>query len=264
MKKFFVKGGILINTPFFRHEGAGAGFADKIPEGSHILPTNDKLSTGEEYLLIDEKHPQSIFAEYYASSFFTAGYSWAPLFHKTYEDNYKEYCSRINDVRQLMKLSLAQEDNNMRNLLSRHEFLTIMTAFENFVADSILTRITNDENMFYTYARNIDDKYKIQDDIKACRYGHAEQKIIEFVLMQSYCNVERVKEVYNNLFGFKIKLDKHINDLFKARHRLAHRGGRKKDGKFVQYSQKDIEKVISSVDTLVRTICEKIYAWERA
>ncbi len=254
MKKYYVKGGILVNTPFFKYENAGAGYGgDSMPD-AEIIPTNKVLPSGEKYLLIDDKHPQSIFAEYYASSFFTTGYCWAPLFHKSYKDDYEEYNARIQDARMLMGLSLKYGDERARGLLSRDSFLAVMNAFENFMADIILTRITNDENVFYDFASKRSEQKKIQKDLAAGRNGAAEQKIIEYVLRQSYCSADKIIETCKELFGQAIKVNQSIINLFMTRHLIAHRGGRKKDGTYVTFTNHEIEDTIRKITILVETI----------
>lgn len=254
MKKYFVKGGIYVNTPFFKYEGVVAGYgSDPMPD-AEIIPTNRVLPSGEKYLLIDDEHPQSIFAEYYASSFFTTGYCWAPLFHKSYLDDYEEYTSRIQDARLLMSLSLVQSDDWAKELLSRESFLAVMNAFENFMADIILTRITNDENAFYDFARKRTEQKRIQNDLASGRNGSAEQKVIEYVLKQSYCSADRIKDYCIELFGKSIEVNKHIVALFEKRHLIAHRGGRKKDGTYVSFANDAIEDAISRITVLVETI----------
>lgn len=254
MKKYYVKGGILVNTPFFKYEKAGAGYGDDSMPDAEIIPTNKVLPSGGKYLLIDDKHPQSIFAEYYASSFFTTGYCWAPLFHKSYMDDYKEYCARIQDARMLMRLSLEQCNDRARGLLSRDSFLSVMNAFENFMADIILTRITNDENVFYDYASKRTEQKRIQNDLAAGRQGAAEQKVIEYVLRQSYCSADKIKDSCNELFGLSIKVNRSIVELFTMRHLIAHRGGRKKDGAYLTFTNDEIEDTINKITILVKTI----------
>ena len=253
MKKYFVKGGILVNTPFFKYENAGAGYGvDSMPD-AEVIPTNKVLPSGEQYLLIDDKHPQSLFAEYYASSFFTTGYYWAPLFHKSYIDDYEEYVTRIQDARLLISLSLKQSDERAKGLLSRDSFLAVMNAFENYIADIILTRITNDEKAFYEFASKRKEQ-KIQKDLAAGRHGAAEQKVIESVLKQSYCSADKIKESCKELFGQSIRVNKSIVDLFTTRHLIAHRGGRKKDGTYVTFTNDEIEDTIRKITVLVETI----------
>lgn len=68
--KVYVEGGILVNTPYLKYKNAGEYFVNA-PEDATVVPTNVEDDNGK-YLLIDEKHPQSIFDEYYSQSWFSA------------------------------------------------------------------------------------------------------------------------------------------------------------------------------------------------
>ena len=75
-KRIYVNGGILITTPFFAYKNAGASY-DLPPENSEIIEPNTITETGEPYLEISNEHPQSIFNEYYAKTFFTTQHTFA-------------------------------------------------------------------------------------------------------------------------------------------------------------------------------------------
>lgn len=264
MKKYYVNGGIEINTPFFKQMGAGAGYEIEMVPGCEVLPTTHKLPTGEDYLLIDEDFPQTMFAEYYAKTFFSTGYCWAPMFHKTYEDDYSEFQARLNDARVLMKLKaqLKGAPAGSCALLSRYAFFTVLSALDTFLADIVLTRITNDETAFYQLARRTKNYRNCEADFEAGKYGVVEQKVIEYVLKQSYLNADSIKETLNMLFGFSVVVDSTLKDLFRQRHRIAHRGGRLRDGSFVEYSPDEINNTIVLIDGFVVKIIEQIRNWE--
>lgn len=75
-KRIYVNGGILITTPFFAYKNAGALY-DTPPENSETIAPNAITETGEPYLEISDEHPQSIFNEYYAKTFFTTQHVFA-------------------------------------------------------------------------------------------------------------------------------------------------------------------------------------------
>lgn len=265
MKKYYVNGGILIVTPFFKYAGAGAAFgADAIPGCEIISPTN-RLPSGEEYLLIDDNHPQSMFAAYYAKTFFTTGYCWAPLFHKSYEDDYSEFCNKVQDAKKLSKLSCENEiDPDVSSLLMRHAFLTVLSALDTFIADTVLTRITNDEEAFYSFVRQTNNYKGCEKDIQDGKNGFAEQKVIEFVLSHSYLNKDSIKEAYLSLFDFSVTVNNTLTDLFRQRHLIAHRGGRQKDGNYIRYTKEEIDDAIIKVDAFAKAILTQIQLWEKS
>lgn len=264
MKKYYIDGGILIMTPLFKCYGGGAGFEiEAIPE-CETIPTNDTLPTGENYLLIDDDHPQSLFAEYYAKTFFTTGYCWAPMFHKTYVDNYYEFKDRINDARQLMRIASQNESYEASSLLSRHSFLIALSALDTFIADTVLTRITNDEEAFYKFLRKTNNHRGCEGDLDFDRRGVAEQKVIDYVLRHSYLNPDSIRETYKSLFGFSIVVHNEMKELFHQRHLIAHRGGRKKDGRFIGYTSNEIEDIIKKTESFVQELLMKIQKWEKS
>ena len=208
MKKYYVDGGILIETPFFKCLGGGAGFGYGAVPGCKIIPTTNKLPSGEEYLLIDDEHPQTMFAEYYARTFFTTGYCWASLFHNSYRGAYSEFCNRIKDAGELIKISCDIGDgSNVSYLLMRQAFLIVLTALDTFIADTVLTRIINDEEIFYSYAVHTRNYKNCVKDIEDGENGKAEQKVIKFVLSHSYLSKSTIKETYLLLFGFSVVVD---------------------------------------------------------
>lgn len=85
-KRIYVNGGILITTPFFAYKNAGASY-DLPPENSEIIEPNTITETGEPYLEISNEHPQSIFNEYYAKTFFTTQHTFAYFLQKTLSDH---------------------------------------------------------------------------------------------------------------------------------------------------------------------------------
>lgn len=263
MKTYYVKGGILVNTPFFRNWEVTAGAGDIDTTGIETIPTNRKLDTGEPYLLIDDKNPQSIFANYIAASFFTTGYMWAPLFSRQYSDNFFEFSERLNEARQLMAVVETESGKEIQAMISRNAVSAIFTAYDTFIADIILTRIITDENAFYSFASKYSRWGNVRSNIAKCNNAIAEQKLIDEILSTSYCSTQNnVEAIVQDLFGFKITITAQLKDLFKKRHLIVHRGGRRKDGSYLSYCQEDFEYVYKTVHDFVSEIVNGINDWE--
>lgn len=263
MKTYYVKGGILVNTPFFRNWEVTAGAGDIDSSGIETLPTNRKLDSGEAYLLIDDKNPQSIFANFIAASFFTTGYMWAPLFSRQYSDDFFEFSERLNEARQLMAVGGTESGKEIQAMISRNAVSVIFTAYDTFIADIILTRIITDEDAFYYFAAKYSRWGSVKNNIIKNNNAEAEQKLIEEILSTSFCSTHNnVEAIIQDLFGFEIKITKKIKDLFKKRHLLVHRGGRRMDGSYLSYDQEDFEYVFKTVYDFVSKIVEKIKEWE--
>ena len=142
-KKYYVKGNIIVKTPFFSYLNAGAGF-ETMPEGCEILSETD--------LEIDDDHPQSFFAEYYAQKDFVEGYIHSGLFWCNFDDIYSAYLDRISEAR---KFQMIPCDSIYRDILFRQVYLIIIASVDTYIADTILARIMNNKDLFEAYATDI-------------------------------------------------------------------------------------------------------------
>ncbi len=251
IKKFFVDGGILVNTPYFRYFSGGAGFVEGAIQDAIPLATNRKSKDYGEYLLIDDNNPQSIFAEYYARTFFSTGYLWAPMFNKTFKECSEEFNRKIREIEMLLSLSDRVDVVNVRNLLLRQSMLSVMSAMDSFIADIVLTKIINDKEAFskYAYAFVLKSDVKITPEI--------EQGVIDSVLRRSFMNKRILKDTFSVLFGSPdFMVESNVNDLIIHRHLLTHRGGRKKDGTYLTITRDDVCHAINVVNDFVNQVLD--------
>lgn len=249
-KKYYINGGVFVDSPYFKQENVVCGLAMATPpEGADILETNRISEDGERYLLVDDNNPQSIFATYYARTFFTTSYCWAPMFHKSFKDDYEEFQQRLSDARYLISSDIKPSEKKGSDLLSRYSFMTVFSALDTFIADIVLTKITNDEDAFYNTAwEELFSKSQLLE-LKNSGKGAFEQGIIEKVLGKPYLSKSTIEKTLKLAFNVSIKVEDKLNGLFRKRHLIAHRGGRRKDGTFISFSQEDISEVISIVDS---------------
>lgn len=258
-KRYYIDGGVLVDSPYFKQENVvcGLGMAPP-PQEAEILETNSITEGGEKYLLIDENNPQSIFATFYVRTFFTTGYCWAPMFHKSFKDDYDEFQQRLADARYIISPEILPRETKGSGLLSRYSFMTVLSALDTFVADIVLTKITNDEESFYKTAwKELFGNCQILE-FKESDRGTFEQGIIEKVLRQPYLNKKTIEKTLLLVFNMPIEVDDKLNDLFVKRHLIAHRGGRRKDGTVISFSQQEITDVISIVKSFVEKILSHI------
>ncbi|KAA5403136.1 HEPN domain-containing protein [Bacteroides cellulosilyticus] len=257
-KKIYVNGGILITTPYFRYAGGGALYSTP-PEGAEMIETNTTDENGS-YLEINDEHPQSIFNEYYAATFFTTFHMWADFFHRDYTDAYNDYLERIdntNEVINIENLNIKQQ-----NIVNRLLYVSIVASLETFICDIVLTKITRDEEAFYKYfeSRPYSDKkkeemLKLKDD----NIGKWEQCVIEEVMKTVFSNIKTIKDVYKDVFNISIsdtggKMKMH----FYKRNLLAHKNGRKKDGSYMNITKDDLNILVEDSKTFVRQIMEEL------
>lgn len=251
IKKFFVDGGILVKTPYFRYNNGGAGFGEGAIQDAELLATNRKSKDYGEYLLIDDNNPQSIFAEYYARTFFSTGYLWAPMFNNTFKDCSREFHRKIGEIEMLLSFSDYVDALNVKNLLLRQCMLSVMGAMDSFIADIVLTRITNDKETFFKYAY----AFVLKPDVDII--PKIEQSVIDSVLRRSFMNKQVIKDSFSVLFGTPdFLIDSSVNNLIINRHLLAHRGGRKKDGTYLTITRDDVSHAVNVVSGFVNQVLE--------
>lgn len=251
IKKFFVDGGILVKTPYFRYNNGGAGFGEGAVQDAKPLATNRKSKDYGEYLLIDDNNPQSIFAEYYARTFFSTGYLWAPMFNNTYEDCSREFNRKIREIEMLLSLGDHVDVRNVKNLLLRQSMLSVMSAMDTFIADIVLTKITNDIEAFFKYAY----AFVLKPDVEIIPI--IEQRVIDSVLRRSFMNKQVIKDTFSVLFGIPdFLVESSVNNLIIHRHLLAHRGGRKKDGTYLTITRYDVSHAVNAVSGFVNQVLE--------
>lgn len=254
-KKYYVKGNIIVKTPFFSYLNAGAGF-ETMPEGCEILSETD--------LEIDDDHPQSFFAEYYAQKKFSEGYIHSGLFWWDFDDIYSAYFDRISEAKEFQKIPC---DSIYQDILFRQVYLMIIASVDTYIADTILARVMNDKELFESYATDVIEasrqrrlhRFLLNDE--RTKY---EKEVIKYILSESYANLDTIKSLYKNnktLFGFSIDIGQHraMEKHFRNRHKIAHRNGREMKGTYIHISSNDIDVLISDCNKLVNDINAKLH-----
>lgn len=257
-KKVYVEGSILIKTSDFKYEGGGALF--DIPKGAEIIEPNEVIN-GVPFLVIDDKRPQSMFNEYYATGDFSTLYCWSYYLNSNCQRAYENYIDRKDEIECLLEgtniLTPRQQELTYKLLL-----LNVVTLFDAFVCETIVSKIISSKECFDNYYTKFYEdltKSKKQHFSKLGR-GNLEQEVVSFILERSYANVDRVNQIYSSVYGFNIGLcrDSDIDLLFQWRHRIVHRNGREKDGSFHQFVEKDVRKAITVTTQVVETIMAHI------
>jgi len=259
MKKkiIYVEGNILITTPFFKFSNAGAYFPNP-PEGAEVIK-KEELKNGT--LIIDDKNPQSIFNEYFARGGFTSYYEGVEFLYNTFQDVYNDYHERIDDIKEVIKHKV--ESNKHQEILNRMYYMSIVTSVETFVSDIIVTKVIQSEETFHKYynSRALPENkkealIKLYDSNKI---GKWEQEIIEYIMRGSYTDVGTIKKILKDLFhvNFKDRSNK-ISSHFRNRHRIAHKNGRMKDGKYLAISKRDLSTLVSDSNEFVEGVMSEI------
>lgn len=255
--KIYVEGNILINTPYFKFLNGGAYFIEH-PTDSVIIPTNTIIN-GEPTLEINDREPQSIFNEYYAKGNLISFFIGAEFLYKDYNEVFAHYNQRIEDIKEFINVdTITEKHQSIRNKLL---FVSIIGSVETFICDIILTKIINDEKSFHKYFKSIPGrkvKNEIMQKYNAINPGHFEQKVIDYVLNDSYCNIKKISILFSKILHISIDNTQIMNANFQKRHRFAHRNGRDKDGKYVSVTNEELNNLINECSSFVKLIMDDL------
>lgn len=263
-KKIYVKGGIAIYTPFFCYKNAGAGYKEP-PAGAEIMECDDEIDGCPCIKITEEKAP-SIFNEYYTKTFFSTLYQWSDFLHKSFQQDYDEYQEKVSGIKEVLDLLRVATDNQKHELIIM-AYGDVFTALDTFVADTILTRITHNQDSFLKCISCLKLKYEEKKALKEQLHrmwnenilGDIEQKIINYVLRTSFCDINTIKKFYKIVFCVSI-VDKEgkMKKYFHYRHLIIHRNGKRKDGTFIIDSEEKIYTLIRDINAFVKQIMTKI------
>lgn len=226
MAKVYVNGGILIKTRYFACKGLTC-LADNIPEEARIINPNTKCE-GSPCLIIDDKHPQSLFNDYYAKTFVSSLYEGAEFLRMTSEDCFNEFYASLNEIEEIVN-SLEINSKHYKSII-KLLYINVVTCLDSLVRSIILCNISRDEELFLKYYdtmisksdKAVISKHLINDD-----RGKWEKEILEKIDGVSYCNVDIIKKSFESM-GLDKPIDNNgiIGKHFENRHILVHQNGK--------------------------------------
>ncbi|MCM1092706.1 MAG: hypothetical protein NC421_02010 [Lachnospiraceae bacterium] len=259
--KVFVNGGVLIMTPFFRHKNGGCRFSHHI--SSEIIEPNGDID-GYPCLIITENAAPTIFKGYFAKTFFTSKYTWAPFFSNTVDQCLQEFNCRIDEIMELIETSTVKSPT-VKQTLYRMSLTTAISALDTWVSDIVLYTVTKDSEAFLKICKIVIPANKSNDMmvrlLKMWNYNaidSVEQEIIDLVLKKSYSNMSEIKTIIKLLYGIIIDKNESVEDSILKRHLIVHRSGRRKNGDIIEFSKEEIVERICLIKCFVNKLSSKI------
>ena len=226
MGKVYVNGGILIKTRYFSCKGLTC-LTDYIPEGARIInPTT--IVEGSPCLIIDDKHPQSLFNEYYAKTFVSSLYEGAEFLRLSNEECFNEFHTSLHEIEEIvngLEINFKHYKTIMKLL-----YINVVSCLDSLVRSLILCNISQDEELFLRYYDKRISKYDKADISKHLindDRGRWEKEVLEKIDGVSYCNVDVIKKSFEAM-GLDKPIDKDgiIGKHFENRHILVHQNGK--------------------------------------
>lgn len=260
-KKVYVNGSILIDTSDFKCKGVTALYT--IPEGVESVNADMEFQ-GDHFFIIDDDHPQSLFNEYYATGGFTQLYNTSYYLFTDKDRAISTYKERKNEIEKVLN-NLYLFDNNNKLFICKLLLLNVISLFDAFASEIIISKIISTEdcfNAYYTkfYSELPSSKKRHYDKLDR---GSLEKEVIYTIMETSFASVKNTNNLFSDVYGFKVIYDNNpVVELFELRHRIVHRNGRKKDGSFYQFTDNDVNNALIIVDELVQNMLGLITAIE--
>lgn len=257
MKKIFVNGNIIINTPVFCYK--------------ELTALSDPIDDADEYIDGDieynDDNPQSIFNEYYASLGISSYCLGVEYFFRTIDDVYLNFTEKISDIRELLALEMTNDKT--KGIINRLSYVSIVAAMETFICDTLLVFIVRDEDIYnksicYIQEKSsYSEKEKIQKMLEKGLNTELERYIIDEIMKKPFSRIDIIKEMFKYIIDISVhNVNGVMNSILYNRHLIAHKNGRKKDGSYIKIEIDDLETVITDISTFVKTIYDDAKATE--
>ena len=259
-EKIYVNGGILVKTRNFCFANGAICLQLEQPEGAILLEPTDEIE-GERCLIIDDKHPQSIFNTYYAKSFITALFEGVDYLRNSYQECFNDTEEEIEEINTILS-SIYSLDQKIKNSLMKFLYINMITILDSFVCSIILVTIKRDENLFFNYYEKMisnSDKFKLAKLLESENRGKWEKEIIEIILRTPFENMDKIKKAFGSV-GLNKPQD--INGVmskhFKNRGVLVHRNGKMKDGERMIVTEEMVGELLEDTVSFIDRIKESI------
>ena len=137
-----------------------------------------------------------------------------------------------------LSLSMLENTNNVGikedSILYKYLIVSVISIFESFIRDLIVSRVASCEDSFNNYYSKIynslSDKRKEQFD--RMTRGELERKIILMLYEESFSNASKINNSFKEVYNFPdcVCSGTNIGKFIKMRHQIAHKNARKEDG----------------------------------
>lgn len=261
-KVFYINGPLLIRTRFFVPKEIGVGYSE-VPNNAIVLEPNSTVE-GLKCFLIDDEHPQSLFAEYYVKEWITSEDIASSYLVATYNDCIQEFKKRMTDICSFIKESDCMSERS-RLQAYRFAYVGIITVLESFVCYILLRRSLKSEDwfkelMFQFAARQSSKRDQWSCMIEQNHVGEWEQDAIRQFLRGSYLDVDKLDKVLPVVHLSKPDYDRSaMKRHFQLRHLLVHRSGKQMNDVEVLINYDKLSELLNDTYTMVGAIYDSLW-----
>lgn len=255
----YVKGNILVNSRNFKYKGED-GCLFPIPEGAKTIEPTTEID-GSPFLVIDDRSPYSIFNSYRATGAFSTCSQSSYYYNTDVVEIYHNYMENISQFE-----SMIESTNNAEikedNILYKYLIVSVISIFESFVRDLIVSRVASCEESFNNHYSKVYDSLsdKWKEQFNRMSRGELERKIISMLYDESFANASKINNSFKEVYNFPdcVCSGTNIGKYIKMRHQIAHKNARKEDGTYDVYLVKDVKNAVSETNKVVEIIMSYI------
>lgn len=175
--------------------------------------------------------------------------------NKNYIENYR---NEISNLHSLSKLVI--EDSNLKLILNRQIFISVIGAVETFLSDAFINLTLNDDYYLKMFVRHHPEFQKRKFELKDIfdeseKLNNTAKKVM---LDTIFHKLPVVKNMYQDTFGMEFPDIEKIYKYILNRHDLVHRNGRTKSGVELKISNDTINELIDSCNEFIEGLSKKL------
>lgn len=202
-----------------------------------------------------ESIPANYLLEY--NDYFEEDNSWEDIPESVYTDFLDPHVKDI--VVTLDKIDIF--DDGAREILYRSLYVGLISAFEAYLSDTLISKVMRKENYKRKFVENSLQMQKTKFSLSEFYEIQAEldKMVVERLREIIYHNLSVVEKLYKAVLNVEFQSYGEIAKCVLIRHDIVHRNGRDKDGNLVNVTKKDVKELAQHVSDFIKDIEKQIF-----
>lgn len=202
-----------------------------------------------------ENIPEENLFEYH--DYFEEDDDWTDIPDSVYTDFLDPH---VKDIALILD-NLDGLDNNAQIILYRSLYAGVISAFEAYLSDTLISKIMKNEGYKIRFVRNSkklqNEKFNLSDfyDVQS----NIDNIVIERLREIIYHNLAVVSKLYKAVLNVDFPQYTELATGVSLRHDIVHRNGKDKSGKSVVIKKEDVQALAQNVSDFIKNIESQIY-----
>jgi len=165
------------------------------------------------------------------------------------------------EIDKLVRLNgIDLDDVDLNTILKRQIFIGTITVLETFLSDTLINMTLANKNYLQSFVETYSDfqKEKISYGAIYKEFAKIENKIKDTMTSILYHNLDKIKVIYEKTFTIKFPEMDNLKGEVTKRHDLVHRGGKNKDGDYLNITSESNNMVIGYTKVFVDDLANKL------